>query len=148
MKPLKQRGLPPLWQREGSRLGRVADAESEFIEMTDSTRLCASIYGVKTAKTKSRGNVVKGFALIAWMALATTEAQNLAPPTPASAERRAPHGPMPPAGGGSYTSYSLDPATHELFGSVANPYPDYDAARLGDNLYTNCVISLNPNNGR
>ena len=57
------------------------------------------------------------------------------------------HGPMPPAGGGSYTSYSLDPATHELFGSVANPYPDYDAARLGDNLYTNCVISLNPDTG-
>ena len=54
----------------------------KFIEMTDSTRLCASIYGVKTAKTKSRGNVVKGFALIAWMALATAEAQNLAsPPT-------------------------------------------------------------------
>jgi len=59
-------------------LGRVADAESEFIEMTDSTRLCASIYGVKTAKL--RRNVVKGFALITWMALATTEAQNLAPP--------------------------------------------------------------------
>ena len=32
------------------------------------------------AKTKSRGNIVKGFALITWMALATTEAQNLAPP--------------------------------------------------------------------
>src|SRR5260370_17007353 len=48
--------------------------------MTDSTRLSASIYGVKTAKTKSRGNVVKGFALITSMALATTEAQNLAPP--------------------------------------------------------------------
>ncbi len=41
---------------------RVADGESEFIEMT---RLCASIYGV---------------ALIAWMALAAAEAQNLAPP--------------------------------------------------------------------
>src|SRR5271165_2334717 len=48
--------------------------------MRDSTRLCASIYGVKTAKTRSRGNVIKGFALITWMALATTEAQNLAPP--------------------------------------------------------------------
>ena len=80
MKPLKKGGLTPHWQREGSRLGRVADEKSEFIEMTDSTRLCASIYGVKTAKTKSRGNVVKGFALITWMALATTEAQNLAPP--------------------------------------------------------------------
>ncbi len=50
--------------------------------MTDSTRLCVLIYGVKTAKTKSRGNVVKGLALIAWLALATAQAQNLAsPPT-------------------------------------------------------------------
>jgi hypothetical protein len=32
------------------------------------------------AETRSRGNVVKSFALIAWMALATAEAQNLAPP--------------------------------------------------------------------
>jgi hypothetical protein len=38
---------------------------------------------LKTAETKSRGRVVKSFALIAWMALGTAEAQNLAlPPTP------------------------------------------------------------------
>jgi hypothetical protein len=61
-------------------LGRAADAEFEFIEMTDSTKLCTSIYWVKTAKTKRLGNVVKGLALITWMALATTEAQNLGPP--------------------------------------------------------------------
>lgn len=59
--------------------GRVADAEFEFIEMTDSTRRGASIFGVKTTKTKSRGNEIKSLALIAWMALATAEAQNLAP---------------------------------------------------------------------
>ena len=46
------------------------------------------------AKTKSRGNVVKGFTLIAWMAIATAEAQNLAPPptrlsTPGSSGRPA-----------------------------------------------------------
>jgi alcohol dehydrogenase (cytochrome c) len=58
------------------------------------------------------------------------------------------HGSSPPAGGGFWASYSLDPETHELFGPVANPYPDYDQpARPGDNLYTNCVISLNPDTG-
>jgi hypothetical protein len=40
----------------------------------------ASIYGVKTTKTKSWANVAKTFALIAWMSLNTAEAQNLAPP--------------------------------------------------------------------
>ena len=47
--------------------------------MTDSTRRGPSIYGVKTTKTKRRGNIVKSFALIAWITLATAEAQNIAP---------------------------------------------------------------------
>jgi alcohol dehydrogenase (cytochrome c) len=36
-------------------------------------------------------------------------------------------GGAPPAGGGFWTSFSLDPATHELFAPVSNPYPDWDA---------------------
>ena len=36
--------------------------------------------GMKTTKTKSRGYVGNSFALVAWMALATAEAQHLAPP--------------------------------------------------------------------
>jgi hypothetical protein len=49
---------------------------------------------VKTTKTKSRGYVGNSFALVAWMALATAEAQNLAPPparlsTPGSSGRPA-----------------------------------------------------------
>jgi hypothetical protein len=67
-------------------LGKVADAESEFIEKTDSTRRGGSIYAVKTTKTRSLGNVVKSFALIAWTAIAAAQAQNLAPtPTRLSA---------------------------------------------------------------
>jgi alcohol dehydrogenase (cytochrome c) len=58
-------------------------------------------------------------------------------------------GSVPPAGGGFWTSFSLDPATHEVFCPVANPNPDFKAAaRPGDNLYTNCVISLNADTGK
>jgi alcohol dehydrogenase (cytochrome c) len=54
-----------------------------------------------------------------------------------------------PAGGGFWTSYSLDPATAEVFAPVANPYPDYAAgARSGDDLYTNSVISLDATTGK
>jgi hypothetical protein len=58
---------------------RVGDAELEFIEVTDSKRRGASIFKVKTTKTKSRVKVIKSLALIAWMAIDTAEAQNLAP---------------------------------------------------------------------
>jgi alcohol dehydrogenase (cytochrome c) len=56
-----------------------------------------------------------------------------------------------PAGGGFWSSFSLDPATNEVFGPVANPYPDYGEgakSRLGDNLYTNSVIALNASTGK
>ena len=54
-----------------------------------------------------------------------------------------------PAGGGFWSSYSLDPATGEVFGPVANPYPDYQGdSRPGDNLYTNSVISLDAVTGK
>jgi alcohol dehydrogenase (cytochrome c) len=54
-----------------------------------------------------------------------------------------------PAGGGFWTTYSLDPATREVFASVANPYPDYQPERRpGANLYTNSLIALNAGTGR
>jgi hypothetical protein len=52
----------------------------QLAEIARATGLGCTIYGVKMAETKSRGNVVKSFALIAWTALATAEAQHLAPP--------------------------------------------------------------------
>ena len=52
-------------------------------------------------------------------------------------------------GGGFWTSFSLDPATNELFIPVANPAPDFDVdIRPGENLYTDSVVSLNPDTGK
>src|SRR4029450_11540004 len=40
-------------------------------------------------------------------------------------------------GGGFWTTYSLDPETGEVFGGVANPYPDFNRdLRKNDALYT------------
>ena len=52
-------------------------------------------------------------------------------------------------GGGFWSTFSLDPATGEVFGPVANPAPDYNTAvRPGENLYTNSVIALDAGTGR
>jgi alcohol dehydrogenase (cytochrome c) len=51
-------------------------------------------------------------------------------------------------GGGTWTSYTLDPATGELFVSIANPAPDLlPDTRPGDNLYTNAVVVLDAKTG-
>lgn len=51
-------------------------------------------------------------------------------------------------GGGTWTSYTLDPETGELFVPVANPSPDYlPDARPGDDLYTNSIVVLDARNG-
>lgn len=52
-------------------------------------------------------------------------------------------------GGGTWTSYSLDESTGELFVPVANPAPDLNRhMRLGDNLYTNSLVVLDAETGR
>ena len=52
------------------------------------------------------------------------------------------------SGGAFWTGFSLDPATGEVFAPVSNPYPDYTGdVRLGDNLYTNSLLSLNGDGG-
>src|SRR5262245_59609503 len=54
-----------------------------------------------------------------------------------------------PAGGGFWTTFSLDPATREVFGPVGNPAPDFRAeVRPGDNFYTNAVVALDTATGR
>ena len=56
---------------------------------------------------------------------------------------------IPPAGGGFWSSSSLDPTTGEVFAPVANPYPDYlPGQRLGADLYTNSVLSLDTDSGK
>lgn len=52
-------------------------------------------------------------------------------------------------GGGTWTSYTLDPAAGELFVPVGNPAPDYAAeTRPGSNLYTNSVVALDAATGK
>ncbi|MBV8643047.1 MAG: PQQ-binding-like beta-propeller repeat protein [Candidatus Eremiobacteraeota bacterium] len=51
-------------------------------------------------------------------------------------------------GGGMWTSYTLDPASGELFVPVANPAPDFlSSARPGANLYTDSVVVLDASTG-
>lgn len=52
-------------------------------------------------------------------------------------------------GGGFWTSYSLDPATGEVFAPVANPFPDWTGSvRPGPNLLTNAIVSFDASSGR
>lgn len=52
-------------------------------------------------------------------------------------------------GGGTWSSFTLDPATGELFVPVANPSPAFDAgARKGANLFTSSVVALDARTGR
>ncbi len=52
-------------------------------------------------------------------------------------------------GGGTWTSYSLDTETGELFVPVANPAPDLNPrGRRGDNLFTNSVLVLDARTGQ
>ncbi len=60
-------------------------------------------------------------------------------------------GANPPQNGGGATwlTGSYDPETDTLYWATGNPYPDSDdRARPGDNLYTNSILALDPNNGK
>jgi alcohol dehydrogenase (cytochrome c) len=55
---------------------------------------------------------------------------------------------VPISGGGTWTSYTLDPATGRLYVPAANPSPDFvSRLREGDNLYTDSVVVLDANSG-
>jgi glucose dehydrogenase len=44
---------------------------------------------------------------------------------------------------------SYDPETDTLFWPTSTPYPDYDDRdRPGDNLFTECILALNPDTGK
>ncbi len=52
------------------------------------------------------------------------------------------------AGGGTYSSYALDPETGTLYSPVGNPGPDFVRDyRKGDNLYTSSVVALDARTG-
>jgi alcohol dehydrogenase (cytochrome c) len=55
---------------------------------------------------------------------------------------------IPITGGGTWTSYTLDPATGLLYVPVGNPGPDFAAdVRGGDNLFTGSVLVLDAKTG-
>jgi alcohol dehydrogenase (cytochrome c) len=55
---------------------------------------------------------------------------------------------IPVSGGGTWTSYSLDPKTGLLYVPGGNPAPDYAiGAREGDNLYSDSVVVLDARAG-
>jgi PQQ-dependent dehydrogenase (methanol/ethanol family) len=55
---------------------------------------------------------------------------------------------VPVSGGGTWTSYTLDPATGRLYVPVANPSPDFVLSlREGENLYTDSVVALDAGTG-
>jgi alcohol dehydrogenase (cytochrome c) len=55
---------------------------------------------------------------------------------------------VPISGGGTWTSYTLDPATGRLYVPAANPSPDFvSSLREGENLYTDSVVILDATSG-
>jgi alcohol dehydrogenase (cytochrome c) len=52
-------------------------------------------------------------------------------------------------GGSSWVNGTYDPDLNLVFWGIGNPWPDYDyESRLGDNLYTDSAIALDPDNGQ
>ena len=52
-------------------------------------------------------------------------------------------------GGATWLTGSYDPETDTLYWTTGNPYPDSNGqVRPGDNLYTACILALNPDNGK
>jgi PQQ-dependent dehydrogenase (methanol/ethanol family) len=52
-------------------------------------------------------------------------------------------------GGSTWLTGSYDPATDTLFWATGNPWPNSDdRERGGDNLFTNCVLALDPATGK
>jgi len=55
---------------------------------------------------------------------------------------------MAKGGGSTWLTGAYDEATDTLYWPTGNPWPDGDdRERGGDNLYTNCILAINPNNG-
>jgi len=56
--------------------------------------------------------------------------------------------PASDGGGATWLTGSYDAETDTLYWSTGNPYPDSDdTTRPGDNLYTDCILALNPDTG-
>ncbi len=52
-------------------------------------------------------------------------------------------------GGATWLTGQYDPALNTLYWSVGNPGPDYNPdIRKGDNLYTDCILAIDPDTGK
>jgi len=52
-------------------------------------------------------------------------------------------------GGTTWMPGTFDPGLNTLFGGTSNPAPDFDGEpRPGDDLYTDCLLALDPDNGK
>ena len=52
-------------------------------------------------------------------------------------------------GGSTWLTGSYDAGTGTLYWPTGNPYPDSDGSeRVGDNLYTDCILALDPATGK
>ena len=52
-------------------------------------------------------------------------------------------------GGGTWMPGTYDPDLNTLYWGTGNPTPDYDGAvRPGDDLYTSCLLALDPDTGK
>ena len=52
-------------------------------------------------------------------------------------------------GGTTWMPGTYDPELNTIYWGTSNPSPDFDgSAREGDNLYTNCVLALDPDTGK
>ena len=56
---------------------------------------------------------------------------------------------METGGGATWLTGSYDPESGTLYWPTGNPYPDTDGSeRIGDNLYTDCVVALDAQTGK
>lgn len=57
--------------------------------------------------------------------------------------------PLAEGGGPTWTTGTYDPELNSLYMPTGNPWPDfYGGDRPGDNLYTDCILALDPDTGK
>jgi PQQ-dependent dehydrogenase (methanol/ethanol family) len=92
------------------------------------------------------GKIVWEFFLVPRTEGEVTRGPQGASPLNTSTWKNAPG--IPISGGGSWTSYTLDTKTGQLYVPGGNPAPDFAiAAREGENLYTDSVVVLDAKTG-
>ena len=102
--------------------------------------------GACTRSTPKTGKIVWEFFLVPRAEGEATRGPLGASPLDSATWNNAPG--IPISGGGTWTSYTLDPATGRLYVPGGNPAPDFAiAAREGENLFTDSVVVLDAKTG-